>query len=998
MQKLKKTIIYFCLFFVPFLIFGQYLPSRNYSTKDGLPNNAVRSLFIDSENILWIGTENGVSRMENGSFFNMDELDGLGHNSCWDISQDTNGNMWFASYGGGVSKFNGKKFTIFTTKEGLLANKTRKVFPYKNKMYVGTEQGVSIIDINTNKVVTPKMPTHKEDFICISFFEVNGEVYFTSIFDGLYKIDESGEIPKIMPIILHKNTYCLGLFGSILYSANTGFIDKFDILDFKKSKFTSSKFGKSTVWQFAKDKRNSIFAAAWGVYNSNGGLYRIEDDKMIDVSNQYGIDSKVLLNVVYDKIKDILYIGSNDKGIYEVRLDKIIDYSPFDGNSVIDFEIFDKRKFLLHNKGVTILDSNKEISKTISLSDFKKVEQAYCKKGNNIIKKQGVESRDFELNFNIKADGIVFYELVKHKNSFWIGSNIGIFEINSLGKIINYVPKHSLKFGFSSNDKFIETITYAGVRVYDDIYKLKSKHYSKFEKNTPQYIVQILSNKDKTYLLSVFNGLYVYHNNQFQSYLADKIWQENKFKHITINDKGQLILATEFGNVFIVEDNKTIKVLKTINKSKLVGKTILFLEAYKDCILIGTEKGMNIYHNGVFRLIDQEQGLKDCNFTTSQIFKNQLWLGTEKGFYTVDLDKLLKEQITGLGIAISKIAVNNIAIDKLNYKWFKYTSNKLVRDYQQNSFSIDFIPKGYPFPEKLKFRYRLKSNNRWSPYSDKANLFLPYLPFGNYLVEVEVFDLNAGKSTIFKLLDICVEPPFWFTWWFISLIILFITSVVFYIIYRKRNLAKDKACKEKQVAEAKFEALSNQMNPHFIYNALNSIQAYVGSNDERNSSLYISEFAGLMRKTLKNSPKQTITIKDEVEYLKSYIFIENMRFKGRISSEIYIDPLIDEATLEVYPMLLQPFVENVFVHAFDESHLFPKLKISFEILESKILECKIIDSGKGLNTRKQSKFHVSRGIALARERILLLQPANVDPIKIELTENDGTTVTIRLLF
>ena len=66
MQKLKKTIIYFCLFLVPFLIFGQYLPSRNYSTKDGLPNNAVRSLFIDSENILWIGTENGVSRMENG--------------------------------------------------------------------------------------------------------------------------------------------------------------------------------------------------------------------------------------------------------------------------------------------------------------------------------------------------------------------------------------------------------------------------------------------------------------------------------------------------------------------------------------------------------------------------------------------------------------------------------------------------------------------------------------------------------------------------------------------------------------------------------------------------------------------------------------------------------------------------------------------------------------------------------------------------------------------
>ena len=83
--------------------------------------------------------------MENGSFSTIDESNGLGHNSCWDISQDANGNMWFASYGGGISKFDGKKFTIFTTKQGLLADKTRKVFPYKNKMYVGTEQGDSII-------------------------------------------------------------------------------------------------------------------------------------------------------------------------------------------------------------------------------------------------------------------------------------------------------------------------------------------------------------------------------------------------------------------------------------------------------------------------------------------------------------------------------------------------------------------------------------------------------------------------------------------------------------------------------------------------------------------------------------------------------------------------------------------------------------------------------------------------------------------------------------
>jgi LytS/YehU family sensor histidine kinase len=138
-----------------------------------------------------------------------------------------------------------------------------------------------------------------------------------------------------------------------------------------------------------------------------------------------------------------------------------------------------------------------------------------------------------------------------------------------------------------------------------------------------------------------------------------------------------------------------------------------------------------------------------------------------------------------------------------------------------------------------------------------------------------------------------------------------------------------------------------------------------------------------MRKTLKNSPKQTITLEEEVEYLSSYIYIENRRFKERVFINIYVDPSIDKTVLEIQPC---------FVHAFDQFHSAPKLNISFEMLVGRVLECNIIDNGKGLNAHKQSKFHVSRGIALARERIMLLQPSNEDPIRTHFTENKGTTV------
>ena len=430
MRSPSKIILQLFFLFITSFAFGQYFPSKNFTTSDGLPNNAVRSLFLDSKNILWIGTENGVSRMENGMFTTIDESNGLGHNSCWDIAEDADGNMWFASYGGGVSKFDGKNFTVFTTKNGLLANKTRKVFSFKDKIYVGTEQGVSIIDIKTNKLITPKVPEHKEDFISLAFITYKGVVYFTSTFEGLFKIDESSSTPRIVPVVLHKNSYSLGLFGSTLYSGNETYINKYDFDKILKGDKSSQNFGKSFVWQYAKDKRNTIFAAAWGVYTPDGGLYTIAENKMTDVSNVYGIDSKILLNVVYDKFNDILYVGSNDNGIYQVRLDKIIDYNPFNAKAIIDFENFNNHKLILETTGVKVLNSKQEIINSISLDEFKKTEMSFYKKAQNIINKQSPESRDFELNFNIPTSQIEFYEIVKNQNSLWINTNIGIFEID----------------------------------------------------------------------------------------------------------------------------------------------------------------------------------------------------------------------------------------------------------------------------------------------------------------------------------------------------------------------------------------------------------------------------------------------------------------------------------------------------------------------------------------------------------------------------------------
>lgn len=992
-MRFRINFISLFLFLSTFSLKAQFKPSKNYTTADGLPNNAVRSLFLDNKSELWIGTENGISKLENGSFTNLILPNSLTNKSCWDITQDKNGSMWFASYGGGIYKFDGQKFTVFNQNNGLPVDRTRKLLTYKNSIYVGTELGVAIIDIKTNKVTVPKgILPHFGVFIVNDFLVFNDEIYFSTSNEGLFKISYTNNVPFIKPVYKYQFAYSLGLYDDIIFSGNKGFLDSFKIQDLISGKTTSKTFGKSVVWDFAKDKCNTLYAAAWGVFDLSGGLYSISNNQMTNISEQYGIDSKNLLNVVYNSKNDILYVGSKDKGIYEILLDKTIDYNPFEDKAIVDFENLGNQKIILHQDGISFLDAKNSCLKTITLSDFKKYEAQFIK--NTKQKLPTHEDGYYELNYNIPAREIQFYEILKHQKSFWITSNIGVFEMNYEGKIINYIPIHSYKIGFTNDDKFIETIPYAGVRVYDDVYHLKAKHFSEFDKNTPLDIVGILDSKDKTYLISVFQGLFVHQNNKFQSLLNENIWKESKLKFISKNDKGNLVIASEFGAVTLIDVSNSFRILKTIPKNQIIGNTITFLENYKDFIFIGTEKGINIYRKGIIQLFDKEQGLKDAAISSSHIFGNQLWLGTQKGFYTIDLEKITANKSTVSSIEIRSITINSIPISQSNYSWFSYNSNQLICDYQHNTIAVNFVPKGHLFPNKLKFRYRLKTTNRWSPYSEKPFVYLSYLPNDNYNLEIEVLDLNAGKTSRFNILKIKIQPPFWKTKWFYGLVVVQLIFGAVLIIVRIKNRAKQKAETENQIAKAKLEALLSQMNPHFTFNALNTIQNFVFNKDALNSAIYISEFAGLMRQTLDNSKRQTITIEDEIEYLKTYIAIENQRFDNQIHYEILVDNTIEKEHTEIPTMLLQPFVENIFKHAFDEKYPNPAFKIKFRFLDKTVLQILISDNGKGKT--KTAKNHISKGISITKERLQIMQPTNFDPIKIDFSEN-GTTVNIRLI-
>jgi tetratricopeptide (TPR) repeat protein len=180
-----------------------------------------------------------------------------------------------------------------------------------------------------------------------------------------------------------------------------------------------------------------------------------------------------------------------------------------------------------------------------------------------------------------------------------------------------------------------------------------------------------------------------------------------------------------------------------------------------------------------------------------------------------------------------------------------------------------------------------------------------------------------------------------------------------------------------KIIELKQQNLNQQMNPHFIYNCLTSIQSFIFHNDVSNSLEYLSKFSRLMRKILENSQKQYMSVQDEIEVLTLYLKLESIRFKGKFSYEITVDDKIDPILFKIPSLLLQPFVENSVWHGIQNKKGIGKIQISFNLSEKSIF-CTIEDNGIGREYAERLKNaeendHNSLGASISQARVKLLK-------------------------
>lgn len=287
--------------------------------------------------------------------------------------------------------------------------------------------------------------------------------------------------------------------------------------------------------------------------------------------------------------------------------------------------------------------------------------------------------------------------------------------------------------------------------------------------------------------------------------------------------------------------------------------------------------------------------------------KNKIWLAEPENL--LPNPEKPKPYLTGVSVLQEPVSGDTAT----------HLISNIKLDYTENFFSFDFSSISFTHGKKNKFRYRLKGfDDKWTETNDRRFANFTNVPSGDYIFELQVAN-NEGIWNEEKLnFDVQIATPWWKTIWFWTLVILGV-STFGYLLYRWRigEVRREErlhADYERKLADMEMSALRAQMNPHFIFNSLNSIEYYIISNEPEKASDYLNRFSRLIRLILQNSKSTIVPLKDDLEALKLYIEIESMRFDNLFDYEIKIEEGMDVEKTKVPPMLLQPYVENAIWH------------------------------------------------------------------------------------
>ncbi len=578
-----------------------------------------------------------------------------------------------------------------------------------------------------------------------------------------------------------------------------------------------------------------------------------------------------------------------------------------------------------------------------------------------------------------------------------------------------------------------------------------------------QRVLSLLRSEDGSLWCGTRDGLYMLHpdgTTEFHREL-DGIPLRG-VRNIRRSANGTVWLATDLGAVRQFQSHT--KLFST--QDGLGHKTVSCIEFDgKGRTWMGTPNGLACFDQGHLTQVDLGADF-GSNYVSLLLRdeKNNLWAGTNNGLFRFNPDSLLSNPSSAWhiteedGLRGMECNLNAGFMDRQGRLFFGTTAGLVLHDpsrpslslapppptthitgissfmvpipgsdslgigtgptlplevsYRKNHLTFNYTAIALTNGRHVLFQYRLAGfDQEWLPATEVRIASYSNLPDGRYTFEVRAA-VQPGRWGPVAQVSFNITPPFWLRWWFFVLCTLAAAGGVLGIIHF-RALRRARAEKTRtlilrsRMLQLEQQALNANMNRHFIFNALNSIQYSINRQDRTTANKYLTSFAKLIRKNLDASESDTTSLAEELHRLELYLVLEHMRFKDKFQYAITVAPEVDLNAVKIPAMMLQPYVENSIWHGILPLARPGRVEIVVDRTPEGRTRVRILDDGIGIEQsvgRKEgSSDHISRGIEITKGRADVLRKLNLADIRIQGPEqlagapsSSGTQVTIEL--
>ncbi len=920
----------------------------------------------DSKGFIWFATESGVNRYDGQAFqtFTMD--DGLSDNEVLQIQEDSKGRTWFLTLNGKLSYYYNNKF--YNASNDSLLSKTFCKASFvsffedsKQRLWFSTNQREMVmIDGKSVKIFYSASQSFTNSVIAEN--KLSEILIFNR--NAIYKYDGKGFTE------LNVKLYPLSA-KTLLYSKTdrkVSFISRSGLVELKNGQAVIEGKIPSHVLQkgisnFFFDKKKNLWINTMG-----NGTYLL--DTFSNTKNL--LKGKYITHSLQDMNGNI-WISTIGNGVYMLpeTASSMQHYTVSEGlfySSVHSITRTPDKNIILglRNGNLTLMSRKKLTYKPLSSSHS----------GYNPIKKLHYDPQN---------------------KSIWFASNSNLGEISSNFKRIRYLKErdnltYSLKsFSISKSGKLAIALA-GGVDILENKNAelvFETPNLSNPSSHFPFRAYTVFYDSDERLWFSNINGLHYYNKNQLVELFNTIPQLKQRITNITeLPDKTIVCASYGFGIFFI----KNFRLIRSITTKHGLGSNICKKVFYaENCIWVITGKGISRISKNLERIdnFHKENGLLSNEINDAIVDNDSVYVASNSGLSIFPADLQLKRK-NRIPLNLKSILINNREVD---------LSEKIELNHRSNNVTINYIGIDFNNPSEIIYEYRLKDDLRWNTTTNNTIEFGSLEP-GEYHLQIRARGVNSAWSDPIKYYFV-IKPPLWKTPWFIILMVLIFTPLVFYLI---NSFYKNKRVKEQEklLAKTKIIALEQQalqamMNPHFIFNVMNSIQHFINTKDTVMANQLLTGFARLIRKNLDICNKSYISLDEELSYLNLYLSLEKLRFGDKMNYHIHVDPEIDKEETLIPSMLLQPFVENSIWHGIMPKETDGNISITIKLETPMLLDICIEDDGIGIEQsfKLKSNDHISRGMELTQERINLLNKFEA-PIKlnVENVDPNGTKVTI----